>query len=91
LAASEAVSVRKALAMGVRKRQQVVSCLAGFFVGSSATSPAVCVAAKYSQRTTAFGKGLLRQQHLAHVRVHDDRVGFGLSGALGPDRLRIWP
>ncbi len=71
---------------GLDDRRQEAEHVVGEFPGFGILGPGQDVALgarEIDQRAAAFGKCLLRQQHAAHVRVHDDRVR-GAVGILGP-------
>jgi hypothetical protein len=84
----KAVVGQEGLDDGREQRQHFVAVLAHLFVGVVVHLVQQHRAVD-GQRAAAFGIGLGGQQHLAHVGVHDDRVGRLVLG-LGPDRLRIW-
>lgn len=73
------LSVMKALTMGVSSATSLVAVLAHLLVGMAVRLVQQQRAVDL-QRAGTFGVGLGRQQHLAHVRVHDDRIGLLVLG-----------
>jgi hypothetical protein len=67
LVVSKVLSVMKALMIGVSSATRSPQSLRVLLVDHQ-TDPV-------AERARRFGVGLLRQQHAAHVGVHDDRVG----------------